>query len=149
MAKSNTLWSQSEKPFAWLHLSIFSIIFLLGALHLLAVLKSVISQGELFQYNFRYYSIFLVGFLLLGTSALALRQFRMLSKGCTEAKRRALHLSLFLLAINLPLIPNEFHIFPYVSYEAANGMIAFGTIVSILVATNSCGLLFSRFLKAV
>ena len=63
MAKSNTLWSRSEKLFAWLHLSIFSIIFLLGALHLLAVLRSVISQGELFQYNFRYYSIFLVGFL--------------------------------------------------------------------------------------
>ena len=129
---------------ARLHLFVFALLFVLGSGHLIAVLRCAILRGELFQYDFRFYSILLVGFLLLVPSILGLRLVSALRTGSRDARRRAIQLSLLVLAVNLPLIPTEFHTFPYASLEAAQGMTAFGTLVSLLVAANSGGLQFSR-----
>ncbi len=127
-----------------LHLLVFSVLFVLGSGHLIAVLRRAVIRGELFQYDFRFYSVLLVGFLLLVPSVLGLRLVSALRSGSPDAQRRAIQLSLLVLAVNLPLIPTEFHTFPYASYEAAGGMVAFGTLVSLLAAANSGGLFFGQ-----
>ena len=129
------------RPAVRFHLLVFSALFVLGSGHLIAVVRRAILRGELFRYDFRFYSLLLVGLLLVVPSVLGLRQVRGLRRGLPEARRRALQLSALVLVVNLPLIPTEFHTFPYTSFEAANGMIAFGTIVSLLATANS-GVLF-------
>jgi len=83
---------------------------LLGGAHLVAVLRRALAgQGfggaEVFAYDFRFYSLLLVGLLILLPGFLCLRHARGLTQGEASAYRQARRATLWLLAVNLPLIP--------------------------------------------
>ena len=132
------------KNAARLHLVVFSVVFMFGAVHLIAVIRRAILRGDSFQYDFRFYSLLLLGVCLVVPSILALRQVRELHRGLPQARRRALQICALMLLVTLPIIPSELHTFPYTSLEAAGGMVAFGTVVSLLAAADSCGLLLAQ-----
>src|SRR3970282_1004141 len=84
--------------------------FLLGGAHLVAVLgRALGGQGSVgadsFSYDFRFYSLVLVGLLILLPGFLCLRHARGLTQGEASAYRHARRATLWLLGVNLPLIP--------------------------------------------
>ncbi len=83
---------------------------LLGGAHLVVVLSRALaghgfSGAEVFAYDFRFYSLVLVGLLILLPGFLCLRHARGLTQGEASAYRQARRATLWLLAVNLPLIP--------------------------------------------
>lgn len=122
---------------------VFGAILLLGVGHFVGITVAAI-QRDPFIYDFRFYSELLVGGLLVAPSLYALRHSRDLRNGSRAAWRSVFAASLVILAVNLPLIPTELALFPFESLELAMGMVAFGTIVSLLAAVNAASLLALR-----
>ncbi len=83
---------------------------LLGSGHLLGVLRRALEgQGfagaPTFEYGFAFYSVVLLGVLLVGPGLACLWHTRRLLRGDASARRAALRWSAVLLLINVPLIP--------------------------------------------
>jgi hypothetical protein len=86
------------------------ITFALAVLHLGAVVgRALLGRGfggaASFAYDFRFYSLVLVGLLIAVPGFLCVLSAWGLSRGETSAWRRAVYSSGFLLMINVPLIP--------------------------------------------
>jgi len=83
---------------------------LLGGAHLTAVVRrALLGQGfggaADFTYDFKFYSVVLLGLLIAVPGVVCLVQARGLTRGEPQARKRALWLSGWLLAISGPLIP--------------------------------------------
>jgi hypothetical protein len=80
----------------------------LGALHTLAVIAvrvAASSAGKKLEWDFRLYSLLLLSGVLIGAGLTGLWRSSDLARGRADARRSALHASLILLAVNLPLAP--------------------------------------------
>jgi hypothetical protein len=86
------------------------ITFALAALHLGGVIgRAFLGRGfggaASFSYDFRFYSLVLVGLLIALPGFMCVISAMGLSRGDASAWKRALGSSVFLLAINVPLMP--------------------------------------------
>ncbi len=109
------------------------IIFVLSSLHLIAVISRPISGRGLgnapaFTYDFRFYSLVLVGLLIAVPGFICVVAARGLTRDSASAWRTALWSNLLLLAVNGPLIPIQ----------------GFATGFSALALLNLAGLVASR-----
>lgn len=82
-----------------------ALIAALGVAHLAAVVMAAIERGPAFVYNFRSYSLVLLGVLLIVTGLVAAVQATRLGRGDGAAWRASLWVWTAILAINLPLAP--------------------------------------------
>jgi len=99
--------------------------FLLGGGHLVGVLRRALEGkgfgGELeFHYGFHFYSVVLLGVLLVGCGLACLWQTRGLWRGKDAARRIALCWSLALVFLNAPLIPLQDFAIPLTAVSAVN-----------------------------
>lgn len=81
------------------------IILGLSLAHLTAVIGTRLLGRVPFVYDFRLYSLVLLGVLLTASAALCVTAARGVAHGDRSAFRRAMRSTLFLLALNLPLMP--------------------------------------------
>ncbi len=82
----------------------------LGGAHLLGVIGRALegkgfAGAPAFEYGFTFYSLVLLGVLLVGPGLACLWQTRRLWRGEASARRAALRWSALLLLLNAPLIP--------------------------------------------
>jgi hypothetical protein len=87
-------------------LAVFSLVLLFGLGHMIGVLLGAIRRSD-FVYDFRFYSMLLVGGLMIVPSIVGLRQLPGLRRRKAAAWRRARHVSAVLLAVNLPMLPMQ------------------------------------------
>ncbi len=83
---------------------------LLGGAHLFGVITRALgaksfSEASVFTYDFRFYSLVLLGLLIAVPGFLCLVYAQGLTRGDASARKNTLWLSAWLLAINGPLIP--------------------------------------------
>jgi hypothetical protein len=76
-----------------------------GAVVAVALRRSTASGGEGFSYDFRFYSLLLLGAVLLTLAVRCVAAAAGLARGEAGARRRALGGTLGLLAVDAPLIP--------------------------------------------
>lgn len=92
----------------WLGLLGFVLVVALTA-HCVDILSRLVAgsghDGAVFTYNFRVYSLLLLGVLLIGAGVNLLRAALGLSRGMASARRSALRTLAVVVAIMLPLIP--------------------------------------------
>jgi hypothetical protein len=84
----------------------------LGTAHLLAVVGRALAgkgsgPGGTFVYDFRFYSLVLLGVLLLGASVACVTAVRSLARGEAAGRRVTCSAAVMLLALNVPLMPIE------------------------------------------
>ena len=93
---------------AWLGFLGFVLIVALTA-HCVDILSRLVAgtghEGATFTYNFRVYSLLLLGALLIGAGIYLLRAAWGFSRGISNARRSALRTLGFVVAIVLPLVP--------------------------------------------
>lgn len=87
-----------------------AVIVPLGTAHLVAVVGRALAgkgsgPGGTFVYNFRFYSLMLVGVMLVAAGAACLTSVRRLMRGDAAGHRLALWATVALLALNVPLMP--------------------------------------------
>lgn len=81
-----------------------TMIAVLGATHTIAVIGGALRRAP-FQYDFRLYSLVLLGVLLMSGGARCLLPAWKLTRGDAAAWRAAVGATVMLLAVNLPLMP--------------------------------------------
>lgn len=104
---------------------VFSLTLLFGVGHFTGVALTAMRRGVLI-YDFRFYSMLLVGGLMIAPSVVGLRQVPGIRRGEAGAWRTAQASSLVLLAANLPMLP----------MQRAQAFVAFGALVSALAAIH-------------
>lgn len=114
-------------------LLVFSLTLLFGLGHYIGVIANAL-QSSAFVYDFRFYSMLLVGAGMIAPSVVALRQVSGLRRGELAAWRRVLAASVVLLAIHLPMLP----------MQRAAIFVAFGALVSGLALTSLLSLSAAR-----
>ena len=84
-----------------------ALIGTLGLSHLVAVITGAINRGHQHQfvYNFHFYSVVLLGVLLITVGIMATIEAARLARGNRAAWRASLSVWTAILAINLPLVP--------------------------------------------
>ncbi|HYI10932.1 MAG TPA: hypothetical protein VEK57_17885 [Thermoanaerobaculia bacterium] len=83
-----------------------ALIGTLGVAHLVAIVVASLGRGrQQFVYSFRFYSLVLLGVLLIMTGLMAAMQAAHLARGHRGAWRASLSVWTAILAINLPLVP--------------------------------------------
>ena len=102
-----------------------TLMLVLSLIHLGAILwEPVAGKGPAgavpFEYNFRYYSLLLVGFMQAIPAFLLLKSVRGLVRQKTEDWKRALRWSSVLLAVNIPLIPVQGFAVAFSAFTAMN-----------------------------
>ncbi len=86
------------------------LVALLSAVHIVVVTNvrvraALASSAGDFSYDFRFYSLMLLGAVLLVPALVCVRAAPAITRGDPDAMRRALRATLLLLAVNLPLVP--------------------------------------------
>ncbi len=108
------------------------VILALAAGHLGGVIGGALSDpgpgGSSFEYDFRFYSLVLVGTLIGGPALVCVLQARALSRGESRAWRRTVWAGVLLLVVNVPLIPIQ----------------GFAALLSALAAANVAALAAGR-----
>lgn len=83
-----------------------ALIGSLGSAHLLAVIgRAIFRRGPTFEYDFRLYSLILLGVLLITGGVRSVAAAWKLTQGDARAWKTALATTAMLLAVNLPLVP--------------------------------------------
>ena len=82
-----------------------ALIGALGVAHLTAVVVASIHRQSRFLYDFRFYSLILLGAVLVVTGVMAAMQSGWLARGHRVAWRGSLSVWAAILAVNLPLVP--------------------------------------------
>jgi hypothetical protein len=78
----------------------------LGTLHLIGILRRAFASGLAnFTYTFRFYSLVLVGLLVVLPALVSTTTVRGLTRGDGAARARALRANAVLALVNLPLVP--------------------------------------------
>ena len=97
----------------------------LSTAHLVAVLGRALAgrgsgPGGTFVYDFRFYSLVLLGVMLIAASVACLTSVRSLIRGDAGGHKVALSAALVLLALNVPLMPIEGFAVAFAIFALAN-----------------------------
>jgi hypothetical protein len=104
-------------------LVVCTAVLLFGLGHGAGVFAGVMVR-ELFVYDFRFYSMLLVGGLMIVPSVVGLRQLPGLRRGQLSAWHNARRVAFVLLAANLPMLP----------MQRGRAFVVFGALVASLAA---------------
>ena len=101
-----------------------SFMFIFSVIHLIAILSQPFTgksgRGETFEYNFRFYSLIIIGVLLAVPAFLCFRSARGLIWQASDSWNRAVRWSIVLLAVNIPLIPIQGFAVGFTAFTAVN-----------------------------
>lgn len=114
-------------------LGVFSTVLVFGLGHLMGITTTGLLRGSL-VYDFRFYSMLLVGGLMIAPSIFGLLQLPGLRRGQQAAWRNARRASAVLLAVNVPMIP----------MQNARTFVFFGSLVASLAALHWIWLSIAR-----
>lgn len=90
---------------AWGTMFLGLLSALLMSVHLVIVIWTAFRRAETFTYDFRFYSLCLLGVAVLLPAIVCLSSVRGLLDADPDARRRALQATLVILALSVPLLP--------------------------------------------
>lgn len=120
------------------------VIALFGVAHLLRVTMKA-AEREVF-YDFRLYSLYILGVLLMVPSLRCLLSLRGIRRGLAAAWSRAWASTWLLLLVCAPTIPLEyrFHPYPYAPWNPDKPLVAVASLTVLLLLLNIISLVLAR-----